>query len=659
MACSETNWTSATISFSYDALPDARYWIRLIEILPGADSAETNCSITAYKLEEAPAYFAVSYTWGDPADMVSILMDGKRLQIRNNCRQVLQQARYHASSRYYWIDAICINQADLDEKNHQVQFMSQIFESAAHVHACIGQHADDSEFVFSILDTFPRRLRQRSKEEWPRVRSGAQVIMWLLSHSKEDIERLSRGFASILSRPYFQRVWILQEVFRKQSRTSICCGKDRQPLHVYLRLANAFHWMPPNPDGGWYPIEKFKTFANMAANHKFSAVDYRYSYYDYPSAAASFVLSVSFPGRRFSNRASGRTTKDGEDGLEEVIGMLNAFQCHDPRDRIYGTLPLVDWASQVPISPDYRKSRFDLALEVLLCGWDRRQFTSITRLLELATAFSLDIGDQETVESIHAYCQRAIELTKSTGSTRIAAGSKRTLLALWRKVARTDTVPDQNLCKYESESLKTMHLDALTNNGLTVPVLGWKATNSGLSNEVWVGFPADVRIVLVIRPDSYGDLTMFELSTALEAQKKHTYRTGLFDVVLDPEDALVLASVLASNRSSEKVPQLLQLIWETFRPSESPSMVEEAMLRRRGHLLRSSGTAKAFEWSKARPLAEQEMPGQPRLVMRWVWPGKITLQRIRYRINTWKAERVNKQHNARGGRVEDVEKSTR
>lgn len=106
MACSGMNCDSATVDFSYGALPDARYWIRLIEILPGADSAEVNCSITVCKLEEAPTYFAISYTWGDPPDTVSILVDGKRLKVRENCRYVLRQAHFHACSRYYWIDAI-------------------------------------------------------------------------------------------------------------------------------------------------------------------------------------------------------------------------------------------------------------------------------------------------------------------------------------------------------------------------------------------------------------------------------------------------------------------------------------------------------------------------------------------------------------------------
>lgn len=535
-----------------------------------------------------------------------------------------------------------INQTNIDEKIHQVRFMGQIFESAAHVHACIGQHADDSEFVFSILDNFPCHLLQNLKPTWPGVRSNARVIMWLLSHSREDIERLSKGFASTLSRPYFKRVWMLQEVFRKQSRTSLYCGKDRQSLNVHFFVNHALRWMPLNPDGGSYLLEKLKAFANMAANHKFSAVDYRYCYYDFPSSAASFLIDVSFPGQRSSNRASGYTTEDGKDGLEEVIGMLNGFQCQDPRDRIYGTLSLVDWASPIPISPNYRKSRFDVALEVLSCGWDRRQFTNIACILELATAFSLDIGDQETVSSICAHYQRAIKPTKLPDSTRNAAASKQTLLALWREVGRTNTVSDQDLRRHQSGSMQATNPNALDQDRPTVSVRGHKTTNSALSNEVWIGFSADIHIGLVVRPDDYGELTISELSMAPRAQENQTYagadilspRTGVFDVVFDPADVLIFASILGSCRSSEKVPHLLELLWEIFRHSEPPSEIAGAKMQRQNALQRSSETAKLFEWSKAHPLTEQESLGRPRLLRKWVRPGTLTLRRLRYHLNT-------------------------
>ncbi|KAI6797812.1 hypothetical protein KC332_g13920 [Hortaea werneckii] len=64
---------------------------------------------------------------------------------------MLRQLQKHRSHGYFWIDAICINQDDIDEKNCQVQMMGEIYESAECVIACLGEHADDSRLLFEHL----------------------------------------------------------------------------------------------------------------------------------------------------------------------------------------------------------------------------------------------------------------------------------------------------------------------------------------------------------------------------------------------------------------------------------------------------------------------------------------------------------------------------
>jgi hypothetical protein len=53
---------------------------------------------------------------------------------------------------YYWVDALCIDQKSLQERNHQVGIMGQIYSRAQHVFACVGPHADDSEYLVDVLD---------------------------------------------------------------------------------------------------------------------------------------------------------------------------------------------------------------------------------------------------------------------------------------------------------------------------------------------------------------------------------------------------------------------------------------------------------------------------------------------------------------------------
>ncbi|KAF2024498.1 heterokaryon incompatibility, partial [Setomelanomma holmii] len=90
----------------------------------------------------ASLYHAVSYTWGDASEqeLITILSgtEQRGMIIRKNCADVLRQLAYFKTSKYYWIDAICINQSDNPEKEVQVASMGQIFSRADRVLACLG-----------------------------------------------------------------------------------------------------------------------------------------------------------------------------------------------------------------------------------------------------------------------------------------------------------------------------------------------------------------------------------------------------------------------------------------------------------------------------------------------------------------------------------------
>jgi hypothetical protein len=133
--------------YRYAALPD-KASIRLVQIVSSVDSSIV-CTMEPFKLAEVPKYHALSYTWGDPLDhslsstgdepiMSGDLdkyirhEDGSKIPVTANLICALQQLSKHGYSRsssdpnshsephYIWIDAICINQPDTEERNHQV-----------------------------------------------------------------------------------------------------------------------------------------------------------------------------------------------------------------------------------------------------------------------------------------------------------------------------------------------------------------------------------------------------------------------------------------------------------------------------------------------------------------------------------------------------------
>ncbi|PVI02125.1 HET-domain-containing protein, partial [Periconia macrospinosa] len=140
--------------FQYRKFPSAATHIRLVEVQAAANNEHQGITIKLHTVpfEDAPCYQAVSYTWGDNlvSKWIWIANDHgppKMMNIGINCCLALDQIKRFGTTQYFWIDAICINQQDLDEKSHQVAMMGKIFERANSVFASVGEHAQDTEYL--------------------------------------------------------------------------------------------------------------------------------------------------------------------------------------------------------------------------------------------------------------------------------------------------------------------------------------------------------------------------------------------------------------------------------------------------------------------------------------------------------------------------------
>ncbi len=81
-------------------------------------------------LSSMPQYEALSYMWGSEEDPMILEIDGHQLSVRNNLWQALKQLRPKEGKRIMWVDALCIDQENNKERNHQVEQMSKIFAQA-------------------------------------------------------------------------------------------------------------------------------------------------------------------------------------------------------------------------------------------------------------------------------------------------------------------------------------------------------------------------------------------------------------------------------------------------------------------------------------------------------------------------------------------------
>ncbi|KAH8702916.1 heterokaryon incompatibility protein-domain-containing protein, partial [Phaeosphaeriaceae sp. PMI808] len=124
----------------YDPLPARQNpHIRLLTLLPAKSEANPiRCSITPFDLTTAPAFENLSYCWGNVAQKKLIECNKRPFQVTNNLYSALQHLRYKDKERILWIDAICINQEDWNERSAQVVIMRNIYQRAERVLVWLG-----------------------------------------------------------------------------------------------------------------------------------------------------------------------------------------------------------------------------------------------------------------------------------------------------------------------------------------------------------------------------------------------------------------------------------------------------------------------------------------------------------------------------------------
>ncbi|KAI1335651.1 heterokaryon incompatibility protein-domain-containing protein [Xylariaceae sp. FL0016] len=179
-------------------------------------------------------FVALSYSWGPPTPVHRITLDDCSFFVGANLFQALLHIRLHERIREgfrLWIDAICINQNDVAERSAQVGRMKDIYTAAWHVVIWLGPEADNSGLAVSALSWIAERNRTQSPYEGfyrenTKIDARPLFIVWgtFKSPLKSSVYRALFFF---LSRPYWQRMWILQEVIMaRQDGLVVICGKS-------------------------------------------------------------------------------------------------------------------------------------------------------------------------------------------------------------------------------------------------------------------------------------------------------------------------------------------------------------------------------------------------------------------------------------------------
>ncbi|KAI1262256.1 HET-domain-containing protein [Xylariaceae sp. FL1019] len=225
---------------------------RVIDLLPGLAGQTLECNLLHVGLGSPPQYEAVSYVWGDPSDRKSIGCNGKELKITVGLFIALSQLRLPSKKRRLWVDGICINQDDVDERGRQVRCMKAIYSNAARVLIWLGPEQHESDLGISVAHGLNRACRQYKDEggSLDGISFDDERVRRLFSRFRNLSECPGIGaFGKIVERLWFTRVWVVQELALAGDAIVFCGGAsiDWEDLmnaitaQDYLNLYHADH----------------------------------------------------------------------------------------------------------------------------------------------------------------------------------------------------------------------------------------------------------------------------------------------------------------------------------------------------------------------------------------------------------------------------------
>ena len=228
------------MSYEYGPLT-APHYIRLVEI-DRTSSEITQLSVKNINLDDNVRYKCLSYTWdGGKYDQVgekwsapnmTILLDGQPLLVRQNLHDAITHLRLLEIYGPIWIDAICINQADVAERNSQVSQMSRIYENAQQVIVWLGKEEAYSGFAIKSM----QRLKFQMEDVFTDTQSPAKLPIWesdFMECQFTDHELVAMINFFVRYR-WFSRIWTVQELLLARDLIFMC-GTIIEPLDTVWR----------------------------------------------------------------------------------------------------------------------------------------------------------------------------------------------------------------------------------------------------------------------------------------------------------------------------------------------------------------------------------------------------------------------------------------
>ncbi|KAK8157784.1 heterokaryon incompatibility protein-domain-containing protein [Phyllosticta citrichinensis] len=296
---------------------------RLVLIQP---AGSTTAGIAIELIEAFPKgstkYDALSYTWGDNKLEKSVMCKGRRLFLTSNLHQALKRFRHPTETVTMWIDQLCIDQDNILERNRQVSFMGRIFKCAQKVVVWLGEDMQIESNSATRLDLKPglrlaKQILDMLQDE-PELKFDWECMIDHPGVLPKAGSKAWQALAAVLRRPWFMRMWVIQEVVLS-SQIEVVCGRS------------VFSWEEMGRIVGYLDCEEYRS----------------------TTGNSSTVAELPF------TRINRMKEQHGNEEMPDLFDLL--MRCRrqtssDPRDKIFALLEL----GQHEMDPDYSKTTRDV-----------------------------------------------------------------------------------------------------------------------------------------------------------------------------------------------------------------------------------------------------------------------------------------------------------
>lgn len=325
--------------------------IRVIYLQPSTDFwSPLSCSLAVLELaqyteRQDAQYTALSYSWDAQTPDREVYCDGNTLLVTANCEAALRRLRLSDTTQQLWIDSICINQNSdteaIEERNHQVALMGQIYKKAKRVVVWVGEKDEKTQHAINVvrdLGHIPGQNDNRDRREVQRqIQERVQSLKSRVTKPADD------PITPLFDRSWFHRMWTIQEVtLCAPNKIVLMCGDIELP---WLNMIIATDALGNNK----YPWSRWNEAMSLQ------------------KALTMFLIMHRYPGAK-------QILDDNPGDLHNsplafnILVQAREKKSSDPKDKIFALYSILQ-ELEVPLpAPDYKKSIEEIYREATIAA---------------------------------------------------------------------------------------------------------------------------------------------------------------------------------------------------------------------------------------------------------------------------------------------------